>query len=77
MSFGCSGYVVGWQATQKCDVKYTVKKMDFFFRIFLFDTQRFKKFKIQIQNSFIKECRNKSDSDRLVQHHFFEPIGTK
>ena len=35
--------MVGWQATQKCHVKYIVKKMDFFFRIFLFDTQRFKK----------------------------------
>ncbi len=23
-------FIVGWQATQKCDVKYIVKKMDFF-----------------------------------------------
>ena len=35
--------IVGWQATQKCDIKYIVKKMDFFFGIFLFDTQMFKK----------------------------------
>ncbi len=35
--------LVGWQATQKCNFKYIVKKMDFFFMIFLFDTQRLEK----------------------------------
>ncbi len=30
--------LVGWQATQKCNANYIVKKMDLFFRIFLFDT---------------------------------------
>ncbi len=38
-----SRFMVGCQATQKCDVKYIVKKMDFFFGTFLYDAQRLKK----------------------------------
>ncbi len=35
-------YVVGWQATQKCNLEYIIKKMDFFFTTCLFSAQRLK-----------------------------------
>ncbi len=36
-------FLVGWQVTQKCNLEYIIKKMDFFFTTFLFSAQRLKK----------------------------------